>query len=85
MNIFQELSKLTAVFHLSSVICHNKEAVLIPIIKERVSGAHSWAESFNRISTENALVKPQADDKPGFLNYQDRMLLNSFLYEKSTA
>lgn len=83
MNIFQELSKVTAVFYPSSVICHNKEAVVIPVVKETFSGAHSWAESFKKISNENALIKPQVDDNPGFLNSQDIMLLNPFLYEKN--
>lgn len=82
MNIFQELSKVTAVFYPFSVIFHNKEAVVIPVVKETFSGAHSWAESFKRISNENALIKPQVDDNPGFLNSQDIMLLNPFLYEK---
>lgn len=85
MNIFQELSKVTAVFYLSCVICHNKEAALIPTVNERFSGALNWAESFNRTSNENALTKPQVDDNPGFLNNQDLMLLNSCLYEKTTA
>lgn len=83
MNIFQELSKITAVFYLSSLICHNKEAALIPTVNERLSGAHNWAESFNRTSNENTLTKPQVDDNPGFLKNQDLMLLNSCIYEEN--
>lgn len=83
-NIFQELSKGTAIFYLSSVICHNKEAVLIPVVQDRFSGAHGWAESF-KISNENALLKPQVDDKPGFRNKWDILLVNSFLSEENDS